>query len=71
MKMIDTPTFLFIAVLGFAAVPVSFYLTADQNRSQKETTSQYVKEIRLSDGTRCAVIDTYSKAAISCDWQRR
>lgn len=28
-----------------------------------------VREIYLSDGTRCAVMDTYSKSAISCDWQ--
>jgi len=27
-----------------------------------------VQEVRLKDGTRCAVIIGYEKGAISCDW---
>lgn len=28
-----------------------------------------VKEVFLSDGTRCAVVIGYYKGAITCDWQ--
>lgn len=30
---------------------------------------KYVREVVLSDGTRCAVYSGYKKGGISCDWK--
>lgn len=32
-------------------------------------TASGVKEIRLSDGTRCAVYSDYNKGGIDCEWK--
>lgn len=56
------------ALLMLAALSV---LTGCERRENPNRTDEPVKLIRLSDGTRCAVMERYQSSAISCDWGSR
>lgn len=56
-----------VLVFGWAFLVIGCTTTA--TAVPNDTPRTNVSEIRLSDGTRCAVIDRSKAAAISCDWK--
>lgn len=60
------------------ALKVSLLVALLAGCAQQEPTSgveegpkhdKYVREVVLSDGTRCAVYSGYKKGGITCDWK--